>query len=133
MVTRGSSGVRTHSIMQDFRNLVVWGRAHAFSMAVHRVASTFPRAGFGELRSQLTRAAGSIPANIVEGCGSTSQRELARFLDIAIKSTSEAEYHLLCAYERAALSRETHDALASEAIQIRRMLFALREKILDSA
>ena len=102
-------------------------------MAVHRAAASFPRSGFAPLRSQLTRAADSIAANIVEGCAAISQKEFARFLEIAIKSAAEAEYHLLCAHERAALSASDYGTLASEAVQIRRMLFALRERVLTSA
>jgi four helix bundle protein len=116
--------------MQEFKKLLVWRRAHAFALRVHQAVETFPRRGFAELTSQLTRAADSIATNIVEGCGATSQREFARFLAIAIKSASEAEHHLLTAYHRAALSQEEHDRLSEEVTRIRKMLFALRKKVL---
>lgn len=116
--------------MQEFKKLLVWRRAHAFALRVHEAVETFPRNRFGQLKSQLTRAADSIAANLVEGCGSTSQREFARFLAIAIKSASEAEYHLLTAFHRGALSQEEHDRLCDEVTRIRRMLFALRKKVL---
>jgi len=116
--------------MQEFKKLLVWRRAHAFALRVHDAVEKFPRNRFGQLKSQLTRAADSIAANIVEGCGSTSQREFARFLAIAIKSASEAEYHLLAALHRGALSLEEHDRLCDEVTRIRKMLFALRKKVL---
>jgi four helix bundle protein len=118
--------------MQEFKRLFVWRKAHALSLAVHLAVGTFPRVGFGQLRSQLTRAADSIAANIVEGCGSTSQREFARFLAIAIKSASESEYHLLAAYHRGALTAPDHRKLADETTRVRRMLFALRRKVLNT-
>jgi four helix bundle protein len=40
----------------------------------------------------MMRAAFSIPTNIVEGTGTLSGKEFARFLTIALKSTSELEY-----------------------------------------
>jgi len=116
--------------MQEFKKLLVWRRAHAFALRVHDAVEKFPRNRFSQLKSQLTRAADSIAANIVEGCGSTSQREFARFLAIAIKSASEAEYHLLAALHRGALSLEEHDRLCDEVTRIRKMLFALRKKVL---
>jgi four helix bundle protein len=116
--------------MQEFKKLLVWRRAHAFGLRVHLVVETFPRRGFAELKSQLTGAGDSIATNIVEGCGAMSQREFARFLGISIKSASEAEHHLLCAYHRRALSRERHDPLCDDVTRIRKMLFALRKKVL---
>jgi four helix bundle protein len=110
--------------MQEFKKLLVWRRAHAFALRVHQTVEKFPRRGFAELKSQLTRAADSIATNIVEGCGATSQRQFARFLAIAIKSASEAEHHLLTAYHRAGLSSEEHARLSEEVTRIRKMLFA---------
>jgi len=73
------------SAMQDFRKLVVWQKAHAFALEIRRVTEGFPR----ELRDQIRSAAESIVNNIVEGCGASSRKEFARYLDISIKSASE--------------------------------------------
>jgi len=81
--------------MQNFRDLHVWERAHLFALAIRRASRGFPRRGYAELKSQIVRAAESIPSNIVEGCGAATRKEFARFLDIAIKSTSEVEYDLI--------------------------------------
>ena len=45
------------------------------------------------LRDQLTRAAMSVPTNIVEGSAHTSPREFARFVQYALASVSEVEGH----------------------------------------
>jgi four helix bundle protein len=116
--------------MQDFKRLVVWQRAHALAIAVQRAAKRFPRTGHASIRSQITRAAESIATNIVEGCGTATQPEFARFLDIAIKSTSELEYHLLLARDYGILASDSWNAHSSEANQLRRMLYALRARVL---
>jgi four helix bundle protein len=116
--------------MQEFKSFWCGDGRTRFALRIHDAVEKFPRNRFGQLKSQLTRAADSIAANIVEGCGSTSQREFARFLAIAIKSASEAEYHLLAALHRGALSLEEHDRLCDEVTRIRKMLFALRKKVL---
>ena len=116
--------------MQDFRRLLVWQRAHGLVLGVRRAIRTFPRSERGSLKSQMTNAAESIAFNIVEGCGSTSSKEFARFLDISIKSTCELEYQLQLATDCDLLLRRTGGPLCAEAVEIRRMLCGLRRKVL---
>ena len=71
--------------------MLVWERAHGLVLGVRRGVRKFPRTDRGSLKSQMTNAAESIAFNIVEGCGSTSSKEFARFLDISIKSTCELD------------------------------------------
>jgi four helix bundle protein len=81
----------------------------------------------------MVNAAESIAFNIVEGCGSASSKELARFLDISIKSTCELEYQLQLATDCNLLSRHVWSPLSAETIEIRRMLCGLRRKVLNPA
>lgn len=74
--------------MQDFKKLHVWKKAHALSLNAHRIAGQFRGAANASLRSQLTRAAMSIPTNIVEGRAKQSEREFCRFLRISLSSAS---------------------------------------------
>ncbi|MEO7084244.1 MAG: four helix bundle protein [Gemmatimonadaceae bacterium] len=118
--------------MQDFRKLQVWARAHALALAVRRAARGFPRTGFGSLRNQMIRAAESIATNIVEGCGAESRKEFARFLEIAIKSAMELEYHLQLANDCDVISPAVWQELSAEVIEVRRMLQGLRRRVLEA-
>jgi four helix bundle protein len=80
----------------------------------------------------MANAAESIAFNIVEGCGSTSSKEFARFLDISIKSTCELEYQLQLATDSGLLSRRVWSPLSAETVEIRRMLCGLRRKVLHA-
>jgi four helix bundle protein len=77
----------------------------------------------------MLRAAMSIPANIVEGCGQQTTRQFVRFLQISLGSTSELEYHLLVARDTALISKSEFDSLKSQMVEIRRMLYALVRKL----
>ena len=88
--------------MRDFRKLLVWRRAHALHIAIDAACRGVRGRDFANLKSQLTRAAESVPAAVVEGCAAATQPEFGRYLDIAIKSANETEYHLLAAAERGA-------------------------------
>ena len=83
-------------------------------------------------KGQLARAADSIPSNIAEGCGAASQRDFARYLDAAIKSSTETERQLLAVHKRGWITKAQCDDLIEEVTQIRKMIISLRKKILAS-
>ena len=108
--------------MTDFRKLKVWQKAHVLAMDVHRVAGQIRGAKYASLRSQMTRAAMSVPTNIVEGCGQQSTREYSRFVRIALNSTTELEYHLVVARDPAAVRADALTVI-SQVIEVRKMLY----------
>jgi four helix bundle protein len=118
--------------VQDFQKLRAWQRARALSLRIDTLVRRFPR-DYGSLRSQLGRAADAIAAAIAEGCGAATQREFARFLDIAIKTASETQSHIISARDRRLISDQTHSELVDEISQIRRMLYALRKRVLGDS
>jgi four helix bundle protein len=83
--------------MRDFRQIKVWEKAHQLTLQVYKMTAHFPREELYGLMSQLRRACVSIPANIAEGFGRGGNVELARFLQIAMGSAYEVEYHALLA------------------------------------
>jgi four helix bundle protein len=83
--------------MQDFRKLKVWEKSHNLTLEIYKSTESFPGSEIYGLTSQTRRSCSSIPANISEGCGRKSAAEFARFLQIAMGSASELEYHLLLA------------------------------------
>jgi four helix bundle protein len=66
-----------------YKDLTVWRKAMDLAKEVYRIVQWLPREEAYGMRSQLTRAAISIPANIAEGWTRESERERARFLAIA--------------------------------------------------
>ena len=76
--------------MRDFKRIKAWQRAHALAIELHKRTKRFPRAGYARLRAQLTGAADSIKDTIAEGCGAATNKDFARFLDMAIKSANAA-------------------------------------------
>jgi four helix bundle protein len=111
----------------------VWQKAHAFVIAIRRVTRPFRKTEFAGIATQLVKAAESISATIVEGCGASSQREFARFLDMSIKSSSECEYWLQLSLDEGALVLRAWRYLTTEVVDIRRMLCGLRRKVLIAA
>ena len=115
--------------MRDFRQLQVWEKSHALTLAVYRGTSQFPKEELYGLTSQMRRAAVSVPGNIAEGCGRGGDGELGRFLRIAMGSASELEYYVLLARDLDFLTAEAYGRLAEDVCEVKRMLTSFIQKL----
>ena len=115
--------------MRDFRELKVWERAHRLTLAIYKATSAFPKEEMFGLTSQMRRCSASIPANIAEGCGRSGNAELSRFLVMAQGSANELEYHLLLSRDLGLMGNPEHDHLASEVIEVKRVLVSYTQKL----
>lgn len=86
-------------------------------------------AHYAPFRTQIIRAALSIPANIVEGREQQTDSAFARFLRIALGSTSELEYHLTAAREVGAIPTSEFLSLSSQVTDVRMMLHGLLRRL----
>jgi len=111
--------------MQDFRNLLVWQKAHAFTVSVYRLTKRFPDDERFGLISQIRRSAASIPANLAEACGRGGQREFGRFVQIALGSAAETEYHVLLSHDLGYLAKSDSDTALDAVREVKRMLASL--------
>lgn len=115
--------------MKDFRQLQVWQKAHQLALTIYRLSASFPRDEIYGLTAQIRRAAISIPSNLAEGCGREGDTELARFCVLARGSASELEYQLLLAHDLKLIPSDIYPSLAEQAVEIKRMLTALIQKL----
>jgi four helix bundle protein len=114
--------------MIDFRRLKVWQKAHALTLEVYRESYRALRKD-RSLAAQARRAAASITANIVEGCGAASEAEFGRFLGMSLKSGAELDYHLLLARDVGLLQRARYEQLFARTEEVKRMLMGLIKRI----
>jgi four helix bundle protein len=115
--------------MRNFRDLQIWERSHRFTLEIYRVTQAFPKTEVYGLVSQMRRCASSIPTNIAEGCGRSTEKDFARFLDNAMGSASELEYQLILARDLEYIAQETYEKTYNELIEIKRMLNAFIQKL----
>lgn len=80
---------------KQFQDLIVWQKAHHFVLSVYEQSKKFPKEETYGLKSQLRRAAVSIPANVVEGFKKKGKLDKARFMNIAQSSLEECRYYLI--------------------------------------
>ena len=96
-----------------FREMRIWQEAQALAIEIYQVTDTFPKHELFTLTSQLRRAAISVPANIAEGKGRSSAREIVQFSVIARGPIYEVISFCLLATELKYISVEKSECLVS--------------------
>ena len=116
--------------MADHRQLIVWQRAHVLSVLVFRSTQCLDsNVGARHYQSQLRRAVSSIAANIAEGRAHQSRAQFARYLAIAVASTSESHSHALEIRALGLIDAKDAHTIILELEELRAMLLALRYRV----
>jgi four helix bundle protein len=115
--------------MGNYRQLLVWKRAHTLALDVYRATQRFPTEERYGLTAQLRRAAVSVVSNIAEGSGRLGDREHIRFLRIARGSVSEVECQLLLSRDLGYLGSSAWTVLDEQSQDLARMLTGLIESL----
>jgi four helix bundle protein len=76
-----------------------------------------------------TYSAASIPANLAEGCARGSDQDFARFVQIAMGSAAEVEYHLLLAKDLGYIGLDEGKRAADAIEEVKRMLASLLKTV----
>jgi len=111
--------------MRNFRKLDVYNRAIRFVDSIYNITSEWPETERYGLISQITRASISIPSNISEGSSRRTEKDFARFIEIALGSAFEVETQLIIAKNRSILTNIDYDNLINELTIIQKQLNAL--------
>jgi four helix bundle protein len=115
--------------MRDFRNYDVWKLAHKLTLTVYSLTEDFPKSEVFGLRSQLRRAAYSVPTNIAEGCGREGDVEFKRFLIIASGSASELFYLLILTNDLKLIPEKDFKQCEDDLTHLRKSIHQLIKKI----
>ncbi|MEL7665991.1 MAG: four helix bundle protein [Candidatus Shapirobacteria bacterium] len=112
-----------------YHNILVWRKAHEFTLQIYLITKKFPKDELFGIVSQIRRASSSVPANIVEGSARRSSKEYAQFLVQARGSLSETQYFLELSKDLNYISKEEFDFLTLLSIEVSKMLNSLLTKI----
>jgi four helix bundle protein len=120
-------------MLKTFRELEVWRRSHGVVIGIYRVTSVFPKDERFGIVSQLRRAAYSIPANIAEGFGRRSTKELVQCLAIANGSLEEVRYFVYLSCDLGYLPRHEFDEMEKNLNSVAQMIAALSRSLRNKA
>ena len=69
--------------MRNYKNYEVHQIAMQLTEEIYEITKYFPDSERYDLTSQIRRAVVSIPSNIAEGASRSSEKEFARYIEIA--------------------------------------------------
>lgn len=99
LVDKGSNWNEVEA-MKDFKKLMIWQKGMAIVDHIYDLTPLLPSEEKYGIRSQLTRAAVSVPANIAEGSAKSSEKDYKRILEISLGSAFELETLLIVIQRR---------------------------------
>jgi four helix bundle protein len=102
------------------------------SVLIYKTTGQFPKDEIYALVSQLKRAVVSIPSNIAEGSGRNTDKEFIQFLFIAYGSSCELDTQIELSKRLNFISEEEYNSITSEINEIQKMIFKLRDKLLNN-
>jgi len=113
------------------KELIVFKRAYAFSLELHKASLAFPKIEQFALADQLRRCSKSVCANLKEGFAKQSQSkaEFKRFITIAIGSANEVELWMTYALDLGYIDKVTFLHWLKENDAVIGMLVNLRNKV----
>jgi four helix bundle protein len=115
--------------VESYRDLKVWQRGMKLVEQVYTLTEPFPASEKYELTSQLRRAAVSVPSNIAEGWGHSSQKQYIHFLELARSSLFEIETQIRIADRLGYVSADERNQLLSETDAQSKMLLSLMRSL----
>ena len=83
----------------SFENLLVWQKSRVLAKEIYKLTATFPKEELFGMTSQMRRCSISIPSNLAEGSSRRTNKDKARFTEIAFGSGLELLNQLIIALD----------------------------------
>lgn len=115
--------------MKNFKNLNVWQNGIELVIDIYKKTEDFPKEEIYGLTSQIKRSAMSIPSNIAEGTGRSSDKDFNRFLDVALGSSFELETQLIIANRLKFLDDIDFNKLNQQIDEEQKMIIGLQKTL----
>lgn len=113
--------------MQDYKKLEIWDFSKNLCVDLYKLTLRFPSQEKFGLVSQLQRASVSVPTNIAEGAGRSTNKDFANFLSISIGSINEICTLLVISEELNFIEKDDSSKLANEYEHLKRMMINFRK------
>jgi four helix bundle protein len=115
----------------SFEKLIVWQKSRILSVSIYKTTKLFPDDERFGLTSQMRRCAISMASNIAEGSGRHTNKDKARFTEIAFGSALELLNQLILSNDLEYISNENYTQIRENITEITAMLDGLHKSQLS--
>ncbi len=113
-----------------FERYDVWKLSVDMTLNIYAITAGFPSEEKFGLISQLRRASSSVGANIAEGVSRLSEKEKARFLEMAFGSLMEVAHFTMLSRDLKFISIKQNEEMKIKIFEISNKINSLHKKIL---
>lgn len=117
------------STMHHLQNLIIWEKSMELAKSTYNLTINLPETEKFGLMTQMRRSAISIPSNIAEGAGRSSDKEFKHFLGIANGSVFELQTQLLLAKNLSLIQKMEVDPLIDICTELQKMIYSFRNNL----
>jgi four helix bundle protein len=107
------------------KKLVLWKKSIELVQLIYEITKSYPRDEEFGLKSQMRRAAVSVPSNISEGLSRATRKDKLHFLNIAQSSLAELDAQLEISERLTLLKSDETDRTAELQTEVESLLSGL--------
>ena|SRR5690554_6243370 len=111
----------------NFRELNIWKNGMKIVKSTYQISKGLPSDEKFGLISQIQRCSVSIPSNIAEGSGRSTEKDFAKFINISLSSSYELETQLILINDLYNLEIEV---LIKDINELQKMIIGFRRSLL---
>lgn len=118
-------------IIKSYKDLIVWKKAMELVKDIYLLTEKFPIDERFGLKSQMERAAVSIPSQIAEGYLRKHRKEYVHFLSISLGSAAELETQILICISLSKFNNIDFAKAHKLLEEVMKMLYTMIDKLMD--
>jgi four helix bundle protein len=107
----------------------VWKNAMELTKSVYRILPEMPNDEKFGLKSQISRCSVSVPSNIAEGSGRSTDKDFLNFLSMSLGSCYELETQLILVQEIFNIDCEK---IITDCQQVQKMIFGFKNNLVKN-
>lgn len=115
--------------MHNYKGLKIWHRSMDLVEQVYILTDKIPKNEIYGLIGQIKRSAVSVPSNIAEGAGRSSDKDFIRYLSISTGSLNELNTQLVIARRLDFINEDELQKIEEDINEIQKMTYTFKGQL----